>query len=188
VSATNYDSLVQDVDNRTARAINAFLQQASGIAPMSVEIDRQEVDVQEQAPPRGWLRLRDPPRWVKRTISGHGPGYCILAFSQDNSSLEGPRRINTQHLYVMTDGTMRLHGGYQYGQVRRCGRPGHDEESALDNLEYTAGYGQLPGFLSPISTYTDRGPLIPGLPHDITALQKIAVWLDQQLRSFLTAN
>jgi hypothetical protein len=182
-SSGSFEVLVREVDARTKRTVEAFQTQAAAIVPTPVEIATREVKVTVEGERRGLLRPRARPREVTRIVGDKTPGHRIFSWF-DNAAVtpEGPLDPRSQDLYVLADGTMRLHGGYQYSQVQRCGRPGQPPRSVLATLAYTAGIGQLPGFLSPDRSYTRYGPLIPGLPRDIAALQKTAVWLEARLR------
>jgi hypothetical protein len=183
----SYDDLVRAVDTKTTRSIERFLRQASRIPSVPVEVSQRKVTMMVRDEPRGLFRIRGRAPEVTRTIGDKQPGYRVFSWLGDAGTLEGPSIPRSQDLYVMLDGTMRLHGGYQYGQVRKCGRPDQPGFSVLWQM-HPAGYGQLPGFLSPSPLYIDYGPLIPGLPQDITALQKTAAWLDEQLRGYLAAQ
>lgn len=180
----SYDELVRDVDSRTSRMVERFLAQAAAILPIPVEISQRQVKV-VVGRHRGPMRILKPGREVTRIVGDKAPGYRVFSWFHDARSLEGPSDPRSQDFYVMRDGTMRLHGGYQYPQARRRGRPGQPAWSAGRTVACTAGRGQLPGFLAPNPACMGYGPLIPGLPHEISALQKTAVWLEAQLRDYL---
>lgn len=183
----DYQKLLQEVDSWTQHAVDVFLEESARITPIPVEVAQRGLRLRVEERRKGMFRRQRPPQETARIVGEKRPGHRIVSWSRDAGTLEGPRDLRCQDLYLLTDGTLRLHGGYPYTQVQRSGRPGQPPLSALATNSYTAQPGQLPGFLAPFRVYTAYGPLIPGLPRAIVSLQKTAAWLAMELRRFLAS-